>query len=41
MSEKYVNPDFIINEESPRIPDRDDLCLAHERALSLWPRRIR
>ena len=36
MSEKYVNPDFIINEESPRIPDRDDLCLAHERALSLW-----
>lgn len=24
------------DEEAPRIPDRDDLCLAHERGLNFW-----
>ncbi len=38
MAEKIsdsINWDFIINEDAPRIPDRDDLCLAYERGLNL------
>ncbi len=26
----------VVDEDVPRIPDRDDLCLAHERALNFW-----
>ena len=29
-----INWDFIKNEDSPRIPDRDDLCLAYEQGLN-------
>ena len=31
---KYVNPDFIVNEDAPRIPDRDDIFQAYEQGLN-------
>ena len=37
MSEKnkgYITPDFIVNEEAPRIPDRDDIFEAYEQGLN-------
>lgn len=37
----YVKPDFIINEDAPRIPDNYELCLAHERGLNFWQEEYR
>ena len=34
MPAEYKNPDFIINEEAPRIPDNDALALACEQGLN-------
>ena len=30
----YITPDFILNEEAPRIPDRDDIFEAYEQGLN-------